>query len=389
MNMPCRCYLKRIALIAGLLACDPSQGLAQTVGEKPVVKTSGPGGKTGAAITMTALGSKLIVTSDDPAALALVSELVRLLVQTRAGPGDFEVVRLKFANAVEAAKILDELFNGSKATAGGLGRGAAPGGGGPGGGGFGGGGFGGFPFDTMMGGFMGQAGPAPQRNERIRVVADPATNALLIQASPLDMLTIRNLLSKQLDAGVTDSNAVIRTFVIGPLKYAHALDVAAVLKDVYRESMNNNLRGVGQISNPFTGSTRASAPNLDANDNPKGVTLSLGIDDRSNSLIVACPKPMYQDIKSLVEQMDLVASNTKQTVRIVHVKGVDPALIKQALDVLQERTANRGSSSGSSFSPFSYSSSRGSPFGSSGGIGPPEGGGFTPSFTPGGSRGGN
>ncbi len=177
------------------------------------------------------------------------------------------------------------------------------------------------------------------------------------------MLTIRNLLNKQLDAGVTDSNAVIKTFVIGPLKYAHAIDVASVLRDVYRESMNNNLRGLGQISSPFTGSTRAPTPNLDANGNPKGVTLSLGIDDKTNSLIVACPTPMYEDIKKLVEQMEFAAADTKQTVKIVQVKGVDPALIQQALDVLQGRSStNRSSSSrsdiggSSGFSPFSGSS---------------------------------
>ena len=183
---------------------------------------------------------------------------------------------------------------------------------------------------------------APPREDRIRVVADPATNALLVQASPLDMLTIRNLLAKQLDAGVTDALAVIRTNVIGPLKYAYAVEVAAVLRDVYRESMNNNFRGLGQINNPFTGATRAPTTNMDQNGNPKGVTLSLGVDDKTNSLIVACPTPMFEEIKRLVDQMELAAADTKQTVKIVRVPGVDPALIQQALDAIQGRsTANR------------------------------------------------
>jgi general secretion pathway protein D len=320
----------------------------------------------GAPVTITAFGSKLIVTSEDPAALALVSELVRLLTRTQ-GPADFEVIRLKYANAVDTAKVLDEVFNGPKPTVGG-GRGNRGGGG--------------FPLGFAIPGIMGQpgggAGNTP-REDRIRVVADPATNALLVQASPLDMLTIRNLLDKQLDAGVTDSEQVIKTFVIGPLKYAYAIDVASVIRDVYRESMNNNFRGLGQISSPFTGSTRAPASNLDANGNPKGVTLSLGIDDKTNSLIVACPTSMYNDIKKLVEQMEIAASDTKQTVKIVQVKGVDPALIQQALDVLQGRSAgSRSSSRSDSFSPFGGGSFGGSPFGGS-----PFGGGSgsrTPTF---------
>src|SRR4029077_6880061 len=112
-----------------------------------------------------------------------------------------------------------------------------------------------------------------------------------------------------------------------------------------RESMNNNLRGLGQISSPFTGSTRAPLPNVDANGNPKGVTLSLGIDDKTNSLIVACPTPMYEDIKKLVEQMELAAADTKQTVKIAQIKGVNPALIQQALAVLQGRSTSSRSRS--------------------------------------------
>ena len=69
--------------------------------------------KGSAPINITAFGNKLIVTSEDPEALALVSELIRLLTSTP-GPacGDFEVIRLKNANAVDTAKILDEAFNG-------------------------------------------------------------------------------------------------------------------------------------------------------------------------------------------------------------------------------------------------------------------------------------
>ena len=69
------------------------------------------------------------------------------------------------------------------------------------------------------------------------------------------MLTIRSILARQLDGGVVDSDNIIRTHVIGPLKSAYAVEVAAVIRDVYRESMNNNLRGLGQINNPFTGTT--------------------------------------------------------------------------------------------------------------------------------------
>jgi membrane-associated protease RseP (regulator of RpoE activity) len=91
-----------------------------------------------------------------------------------AGPGELEVIRLKNANAVEVAKILDEAFNGK-------GGGQKQGGGG---------------------------GGAP-RAEVIRVVADPATNSLLVRASPLNLLAIRAMISRNIDAD-TSTYMVIR-----------------------------------------------------------------------------------------------------------------------------------------------------------------------------------
>ena len=77
--------------------------------------------------------------SDDPEMLALAAYYVKLLTQTPAGEGDFEVLRLKYAIATEAAKVLDEAFNGPPRQQGqggqqGGGRGGPGGGrGGPGG----------------------------------------------------------------------------------------------------------------------------------------------------------------------------------------------------------------------------------------------------------------
>src|SRR5262249_26884727 len=131
--------------------------------------------------------------------------------------------------------------------------------------------------------------PTP-RKEAIRVVADPGSNSLLVRASPLDMLTIRRLLEKAIDSGEIDSNAVQKTFVIGPLKYATATDVAAVLKDVCREQTNSSPTAtqVGGFGGFRFGGFAASRANLDANGQPRQVTLSIGVDDRTNSLILQC-----------------------------------------------------------------------------------------------------
>jgi hypothetical protein len=122
-------------------------------------KKGAPGGKGPAEVTLTAVGNKLVVESADPEVLRLVSEMVRLL--SEAAASDFEVIRLKHARATEAARVLDEVFNGAK-----------PG------------------KENPKGGV---------RLERVRVVADPSSNALIVRASSLDLLTIRNLLEQHLD----------------------------------------------------------------------------------------------------------------------------------------------------------------------------------------------
>src|SRR4029077_14412150 len=120
-------------------------------------------GNPNAPVNIMAVGNRLMITSDDPKALELVSELVRLLTQQTNSKGEFEVIHHKTANATDVAKILDEAYNGTRRQnqqqqfA--------------------------FPFGGR-GGFPGMMQQQQQPAEdRIRVVADPATNSLLVRAS--------------------------------------------------------------------------------------------------------------------------------------------------------------------------------------------------------------
>src|SRR5262249_14127808 len=158
--------------------------------------------------------------------------------------------------ATDAAKILDEAFNGTKPQTGTGQQGGS---------------FTGFFSRFGGGGRDGAATPPsnPSAN-RIRVVADPATNSLLVRASPLDLLTIRRLLDKAIDTGNTDSKALARTWVIGPLKYANATEVVYVIRDVYREQMNNNFStttvgGFSEVGFFASRSRGVQNMNLDAN----------------------------------------------------------------------------------------------------------------------------
>src|SRR5262249_8552002 len=170
--------------------------------------------------------------------------------------------------------------------------------------------------------------------ERVHVVADAETNTIMVKAKPLDMAAIKKLVKESLDVTSDDSNKTIKTHVIGPLKNAKADDVAEVIKDVYRESMNNNARERVAPRLLLFGRPQNQL-NIDPTGAPKGVTLSVSVDTPTNSLVISCPTDMYKDIKKLVEMLEKAAANTKQTVQVIRVKGIDPKVLQQAIDALQ------------------------------------------------------
>lgn len=303
------------AASALLVRADDRQLVDPKENKKP--KKDDRPGKADAPVTITAFGNRLIITSEDPAALALVQELVRLLTQNQGGEGDFEIIKLKNASATEAARILDEAFNGSKQQP---------------------------QQQPAFGGFFGRFGgrgataPTNPAANRVRIVADPATNSLLVRANPLDMLTIRNLLEKAIDSGSSDSMAVMKTWIIGPLKYATAKEVASVVRDVYRDSINPNRNSTQVLFGGF--GRRSAAIGNNPNIPLKDAALSVGVDDRSNSLVLSCSQALYEDVKKLVDQMELAAKDSARTIRVISIKGIDPALVQQAVDAIQGRKPN-------------------------------------------------
>jgi len=262
-----------------------------------------------------ASGNRLLIASDDPDALALLARLIDLYTKSP-GKGNFEVIRLTNANATDAAKALDEAFNTKTTTT-----------------------------TPAAGGFFGRFGaaaaapPANPEANRIRVVAYPATNSILVRASPLDMLSIKDLLAKAIDTTNGDSKAIVKTWPM-QLKYASASTIASVLKDVYKDQTGSNptsttVGGMPGFMGRFGAMAAAAAAN--SGGNSKGTLLSVGVDDRTNTLVLACPELLYKDIRKLVTELDNSAQQATRTIRIVSIKGVDPALVQQMIDAVSGR----------------------------------------------------
>src|SRR5205823_2208475 len=148
------------------------------------------------------------------------------------------------------------------------------------------------------GGGRGGAGQAAAAPERVRIVADPSANSVIVRAAPLDMLTVHRLI-RELDTEDHDNLVVLKSHYVGPLKYAQASDVAQVIQNVYREQMGQRPTATqvgGMPGFGFPGFGR-SAFGMTTGQTPTTtkVTLSVGVDDRNNSLVLMCSDALKED----------------------------------------------------------------------------------------------
>ena len=280
-------------------------------------------------VVITVVGNRLVIESDDPTALTLVNELVRLYAsQAKPDENLFEVIRLKYVGAAEAAKVVTEVFNGPQQTQGG---GQRPGGG-PGGliGGLlgGGGGPGG-----LLGGLLGGGAAGTPSKDRIRVVAETSSNSLIVvKATQLDLLTIRRLLGSVIDSGETDSEAIQRTNVI-TLKNTEAAEMAGVVREVFKTQMQAS-GGGGGVNPLFPFIPPQGGQGGGSQQRPPA--MSVGVDERTNSLVVLASETLFREVKALVDQLDGAnATNGAEVVRVIETKGIDPALLQQLVDAMQ------------------------------------------------------
>jgi type II secretion system protein D len=329
-------------------------------------------------------GDKLIISGGDPEYREALAKMARIIMQS----GDkaverYDVIRLKNVSAEDAARTISEVFNGPQQPAQGQQqRGQQNGRGG---------GRGGFNPFAMLAQFAGAGAQAPTDplNGRVRVVAEKTSNSLIVvKASPLDMLTIRKLLEKAIDSDLPPEGGTMKTYTIA-LQYARAEDLLPVVRGVFQNATgaspggrtNSRGGGGGRRSFPF--------PIPGAGGQDSTVALSVEADDVSNRLIVNANEGLYQEVRTLVKELDDAAKATTDVVEIIKIEGLSPLQAQNAIEALQGKPLTQPQQQPNTgfggFRPGGF----GGGFGGRGGFG----GGFFPGggsgFTPGGNRGGS
>jgi type II secretory pathway component GspD/PulD (secretin) len=220
---------------------------------------------------------------------------------------------------------------------------------------------------------LGSGGGGPLVTGPVQIIPETRLNALIVEASPTDLDTVEMLL-KILDQGELPETQVAPRPRLIPVMNTSASQIAEIVREVYQERMAGGSRGSGRQPSPEEfiqmlrgssgGSSRGgSSSRRSSNDQPK---MTIGVDDRTNSLIVAAPNAMFEEVRELVETLDQATSESNTAVRVVTLKRGNPSTVQKALTAIAGENVRSSSKSSNGSSSSSSSSSRDSGSRSSG-----------------------
>jgi len=277
----------------------------------PIVVSVGPGG--------------VMIASDDLDALdQFESLLTQLASRSASGGKEFTVFYLQNAGAAAAAETLEALFGAGGGSGGSLiGDLASTALGGT----------GGNLVGAMLGG--GARGPTSSisASSSVMIVPDSRLNALIVQASPADLDLIEQLLRVVDQLDVPESTVNPRPRLL-PIRNTGAAQIAEILREVYSERMagtNRNRQPTPQEFVQMLQGGRGGAQGGARRNTPDAQKISIGVDTRTNSLIVSAPQALYEEIEQLVQTLDHATSESNQAIRVVTLKRSNAATVQKAL----------------------------------------------------------
>lgn len=299
-------WTRRAVLAAACVWAVPHPAVAA---DRPVPKTPDAAAPSGRPpVTLTAVGDQLVITGDDPAAVARAYELARMLLDNKGQV--YRAFPLQYVDASEVASVLDEWFNGPRKSQTAVNPLLAA--------------------LAMRGrGRRGAPPPPPPEPPRIHVVADPKTNTVLVRGTALDLIAVQRVLQTAIDVPPGESEAAMKPFVIGPLQYAVATDVVKVLKDVYQQDLDQ-----ATVRGGYRRRGRPMQP-LDPSGRPRPVTLTITADDRTNSIIGMAPGKIADGVKKIVGIFEEKARVDTKVVQLVPSAGIDPELLQDVIEAIQ------------------------------------------------------
>jgi type II secretory pathway component GspD/PulD (secretin) len=286
-----------------------------------------------------------MIASEDIRAL---DEFERLLT-TLAGLGstgkaEVTIFYLKHAKATVIAEVLDEVFGGGTGGSSGGGGGLI-------------GDLAGAALREAGGGVVGSLlGLGSEGSLRatgsVQITPDSRLNALIVRANPVDLDMIEQLL-KVLDQKGSPEEILAESKPRPiPVYNTQAQEIAEVVKQVYQDRMVAAAGAGGQQRQPTPeefiqmlrggrggGGRRGSR-------SEQQTKMSVAVDYRTNSIIVAAPEALFQEVRDLVQMLDEAAIDSHETIEVVTLRRTSSEAVRQALSGMMGSSVQFGRSGG-------------------------------------------
>ncbi len=283
----------------------------------------------GADITVSIGPNGIVIASEDLDALDELEARLRQIVDSRGTAKEPHIVYLKYAKAQIAATLLTEILSGAPAS-------SEPSGGG--------GGLMGDLAQGMMGdmlggllGGLGGGGGAAASASGVTIIPDIRLNALIIQASPRDFDNVELYLQviDQPSGPEKVETSPSPRFI--PVHNTTADAIAVVVRQVFAGRMTADAAaGGGQPRQPnpedliraLRGGGRGGQQQQSKGEEQK---MTVGVDTRTNSLIVSAPDYLFEEVKALVQQLDVSELSSDQVVKVVSLRSANADVITRSL----------------------------------------------------------
>ncbi len=244
-------------------------------------------------------GGQLIITTQDVEALDAVESLIQQIMPKKA---DYEVFRLKYASPFSIQLTLEQFF--------------------------------GMDQYSSYGSSSGRSGLSASPAPAIKFISDIDTGTLLVQGATADQLQKIEGLIALYDKEESLDEEQQRKTEIYEVKYSHALTVAEVVKEVYRDLLSSTDKAFSRERGEEDGSRSDLGYGVNYGSKIpqfKGL-LSIGVEEKSNTLVVSAPAFLIKDVLGLIRQVDEQAASQKA--QVVQLNGVGAETLRGVLSTI-------------------------------------------------------
>jgi type II secretory pathway component GspD/PulD (secretin) len=288
--------------------------------------TSNANSKDPPEIVVTITPQGIFIASQDLDALDDFEQLLKLYIEQRGvKSGEPTVFWLKYARAEVAAELLTQVITGNTGDTGG-----------------GGGSLLGDMASSMLGDSggllggllgLGGSGGGSTYTGPTTIVPDVRLNALIVQGRPQDIMLIDQLLP------IVDREASPEEVLTAgkprliPVVYMAAEEMANIVRQVFADRVAGSTNNQQRQPNPedFIRALRGGGGRSRSENRGEVAKMSIGVDPRSNSLIVAASETLFSEVEAMVRQLDQEGSQTDDSMMVVTIKNSNPTVLQKAL----------------------------------------------------------